>query len=59
MVPLGLSGKSVVARRNLGVERLLFSTPLVRVVQVVLVGYGSSMKPDIVRLSTRARATHY
>jgi ABC-type phosphonate transport system ATPase subunit len=59
MVPSGLLGKSVVVRRDLGVERLLSSTLLVRVVQVVSVGYGNSVKPDIAHLSTRAHATHY
>jgi hypothetical protein len=59
MVLLGLLGKFVVVQRNLGVERLLSSTLLVQVVRVVLVGFDSSSKPDIVRLSTKVRATHY
>jgi hypothetical protein len=57
MVPLGLPGRFVVARRSLDAERLLSSTRLVQVVQVVLVGYGSFVKPDIVRPSTRVRTT--
>jgi hypothetical protein len=59
MAPLGLLGRSAVARRNLGVERLLSSTLPALVVRVVSVGCGSSVKPDIVRLSTRVRATRY
>jgi hypothetical protein len=57
MVPLVLPGKSVAVQRNLGVERLLFSMCLVLVVQVVLVGCGNCVKPDIVRLSTEVRTT--
>jgi hypothetical protein len=59
MVLLGLLEKSVVVQRNLGVERLSSSTLLIRVVRVVLVEYGNSVKPDITRLSTRAHATCY
>jgi hypothetical protein len=57
MVPLGLLGRFVVVQRNLGAGRLLSSMCLVRVVQVVLVGYGSFVKPGIVRPSTRVRTT--
>jgi hypothetical protein len=58
MVPLALLGKFVVVRRSLDAECLLFSTRLIQVVQVVLVGYGNFVKPDIIRPSTRVRTTH-
>jgi hypothetical protein len=57
MVPLGLLERFVVARRSSDAERLLFSTRLVRVVRVVLVGYGNFVKPGIVCPSTRVRTT--
>jgi hypothetical protein len=57
VVPLVPLGKFVVARRSLDAERLLFSTHLVLAAQVVLVGYGNFVKPDIVRPSTRVRTT--
>jgi hypothetical protein len=57
VVPLGLSGRFAVVLHSLGVECLLSSTPLIQVVRVVLVGYDNFMKPDIVRPSTRVRAT--
>ena len=57
MVPLGLSGRFVVAQRSLDAERLLFSTRLVRVVQVALVGYSNFATPDIVRLFTGVHTT--
>jgi hypothetical protein len=59
MAPLALLGKFVVVQRSLDAERLLSSTRLVQVVQVVLVEYGSFVKPDIVRPSTRVRTTRY
>jgi hypothetical protein len=54
-----LPGKFVVVRRSLDAARLLFSMRLIQVVQVALVEYGSFVKPDIVRLSTRVRTTRY
>jgi hypothetical protein len=57
MVPLGLLGRFAVVQRSLGVERLLSSTLLVQVVQVVLVGCDKFVKPDIVRPSTKVRTT--
>jgi hypothetical protein len=57
MVPLALPGRFVVVRRSLDAGRLLFSTRLVQVVQVMLVGCGNFAKPDIVRPSTKVRTT--
>jgi hypothetical protein len=59
MALLALLGKFVVVQRSLDAERLLSSTRLVQVVRVVLVGYSSFVKPDIVRPSTRVRTTRY
>jgi hypothetical protein len=57
VVPLGLSGKSVVVPRSLDVERPLSSTLPIQVVRVVLVGCDNFVKLDIIRPSTRVRAT--
>jgi hypothetical protein len=57
MVPLVLPGRSAVVQRSLDVEHPLSSTLLVQVVRVVLVGYDSYVKPDIIRPSTRVRTT--
>jgi hypothetical protein len=59
MVPLVLLERSVVVQRSLGVERLLSSTLLILVVQVVLAGCDNFMKPDSVHPSTRVRTTRY
>jgi hypothetical protein len=57
MVPLGLSERFAVVQHSSGVERLLSSTLLVQVVQVVLVGCDKFVKPDIVHPSTKVRTT--
>jgi hypothetical protein len=57
MAPLVLPGRFVVVQRSLDAERLSSSTRLVRVVQVVLVEYGSFVIPDIVRPSTKVCTT--
>jgi hypothetical protein len=59
VVPSGLLGRFAVVLRSLDVERPLSSTLLIQVVRVVLVGYDSSVKPGIIRPSTRVRATRY
>jgi hypothetical protein len=59
MVLLVLSGRFAVVSRSLGAERLLSSTLLNRVVQVVLVGCSNFAKPDIARPSTEVRTTRY
>jgi hypothetical protein len=57
MVPLVLSGRFAVVQHSLGVKRLLSSTLLAQVVQVVLVGYSNYAKPDIVHPATGVRTT--